>query len=148
MSAMDPTMGGQPPTPDQPDQGPPTLPDGTLPVDPALVSNALLQALLQTARAAASSSHSGAEAKDYGAAARELAQAVVILDPTLSQGGTPLQHDVVIKGMEHASNERVAAISASAQVEMAKTQATATAAKDAKQRAAAPTPARGAVANA
>lgn len=113
--------------------------DGTLPVDPALVTNTLLRALLETGRAAASSGHSGAEAKDYAAAALNLAQAIVVLDPELSQGGTPLQHDVLLKGMEHDSNERIAAIHATADVEKEQVRGE-HAIRQAQEAAAAPTP--------
>jgi hypothetical protein len=71
-------------------QGPP-LADGTAQIDPMLVTNALLNAVQQCAIGAAAAS--GQDAKDYLNAALNGAQAIIILDPSLSQGGTPLQHD-------------------------------------------------------
>lgn len=139
MTAIDPN---QPQAP----QGPPTLPDGTLPVDPALVSNAILNALLQTARNAASSDKSGAEAQDYAQAVLNLSQAAVILDPALSQGGTPLAHDVTIKQIDGQNQATVAAIQAQAQVEVARHQSEAS--KSSQDAAAKPSPARSAVATA
>lgn len=123
------------------------LPDGTLPIDPETVKNAVLNALQQAAMGAASATHSGAEAKDYADAVLKLAQSIVILDPSLSQGGTPLQHDIVLKGMEGETQTTLAAINAQAQVETEKVRGEYS--KDAaKERAAAPTPSRSAVATA
>lgn len=128
-------------------EGPMPFPDGTLPIDPELVKNAVLNALHQVASGAASATHSAAEAKDYADAVLKLAQSMVILDPTLSQGGTPLQHDIVLKGMDGETQTTLAAINAQAQVETEKVRGEFN--KDAaKQRAAAPTPSRSAVATA
>jgi hypothetical protein len=106
VSVMDPQMGA------------PILRDGTTQVDPAEVTNALLNAIHQAALRAASDS-SGQEGKDWALAALNLAQAVVVLDPSLSQGGSPLAHDVAIKAMEGETQKAVAAIQGETQVRVA-----------------------------
>src|SRR4051794_16887529 len=93
----------------QPPQGPPVLPDGTTQEDPDLGINAALRAFRVAAENSASEK-SGAEAKDWAMAALNFAQAIVVLDPSLSQGGTPLAHDVAIKAMEGETQKAVAAI--------------------------------------
>lgn len=77
--------------------------------DPADVTAALLHAALMVAQKAAGVD-SGAEAKDFGQAALNFAQAVIVLDPRLSQGGTPLQHDVALEAARGQTQENVARI--------------------------------------
>lgn len=122
-------------------QGPQTLSDGTVQVDPALVTNSLLNALQQVTSAAASSGHSGAEAKDFAAAALSLAQAIVVMDPSLSQGGTPLAHDVAIKQIDSQTQTTTAAIQAEAMVQAEHIRGQ-NAVRAAKETAAAPTPSK------
>lgn len=125
----------------QPPQGPagPPLPDGTAQIDPRLVTNALLNAVQQCAVGA--STASGQDAKDFMAAALNGAQAIVILDPTLAQGGTPLQHDVMLEAQRGQTQENVARIQGETQVAVAQTSGM-HALEQARERAAAPTPAR------
>lgn len=125
-------MNGQPPAP--------ILSDGTNPVDPALVTNHLLNAIMGAA-INASSTQSGAEAKDFLDAALKGAQAVVVLDPSLSQGGTPLDHDIVMKGMEGEAQQQIAHIQRQAAVEVEQ-QRGVNALAQAKETAAAPTPSK------
>lgn len=130
-------MNGQAP------MGPPPAPvlsDGTNPVDPALVTNHLLNAILQAATKAASTG-SGAEAKDYLDAALKGAQAVVVLDPSMSQGGTPLEHDIVMKGIEGQTAQEIAHIQRQAAVEVEQ-QRGQNAIEQAREAAAAPTPSK------
>jgi hypothetical protein len=49
-------------------------------------------------------------------AALNFAQAIVVLDPSLSQGGTPLAHDIAIKSIEADTQKPVAAIQGETQV--------------------------------
>jgi hypothetical protein len=118
-------------------QGPPPLPDGTAQIDPAMVTNALLNAVQQCAVGAAAAS--GQDAKDYMTAALNGAQAVVILDPTLAQGGTPLQHDAMLEAQRGQTQENIARINGQTQVQVAHVTGQ-NAIEQAKQRAAAPTP--------
>jgi len=129
-----PTQNGQPPAP----QGPP-LPDGTVQIDPRLVTNALLNAVQQCAVGA--STASGQDAKDFLSAALNGAQAIVILDPTLAQGGTPLQHDVMLEAQRGQTQENIARIQGDTQVAVAHANGL-HALEQAKARAAAPTPAK------
>jgi hypothetical protein len=131
---MDPQMNGQGPPPA------PVLSDGTNPVDPALVTNHLLNAIMQAA-VNASSTHSGAEAKDYLDAALKGAQAVVVLDPGLSQGGTPLEHDVAMKALEGDTQQQIAHIQRQGAVEVEE-QRGVNALAQARVTAAAPSPAK------
>jgi hypothetical protein len=93
----------------------------------------LLQAQLEVAETLtrkAAGSESAAEAQAFADAALKLAQAVIILDPSLSQGGTPLMHDLV---MQDKRNEGAVQVEA---------QRGANAVAQAKVAAAAPTPAK------
>jgi len=124
--------------PQQQNGGPPILPGGTAQVDPAMVTNAILNAMEQCATAAAGT-NSGAEAKDFLQAALFGAQAVVVLDPSLSQGGTPLEHDLALEQLRGQTQQNVAAIQGEAQKHVADVQA-ASQLRAAKETAAAPTP--------
>jgi hypothetical protein len=110
------------------------LPVPQPPVDPkGPLSDALLQAQLDTAQSLtrkAQGSDAAAEAKDFAAAALSIVQAIIILDPALSQGGTPLVHDLV---MQDKRNEGAVQVEA---------QRGANAVAQAKVAAAAPTPAK------
>jgi hypothetical protein len=110
------------------------LPVPQPPVDPkGPLSAALLQAQLEVAETLtrkAAGTESAAEAQAFADAALKLAQAVIILDPSLSQGGTPLVHDLV---MQDKRNE------GAVQVEAQRGQ---NALKQAQVAAAAPTPAK------
>lgn len=112
--------------PQQPQPQPPVDPKGPL-------SEALLQAQLEVAETLtrkAAGTESAAEAQAFADAALKLAQAVIILDPSLSQGGTPLVHDLV---MQDKRNEGAVQVEA---------QRGANAVAQAKVAAAAPTPAK------
>lgn len=106
------------------------FPDGTLKVDESHVTNALLQAVLQAAQAG-SSAQDTREMGEASKAALGFAQAVVILDPGLSGAGEPLDHQIALEdaraagavALEHVRGEN--------------------ALRQAKERAAAPTPAKG-----
>jgi hypothetical protein len=105
------------------------------PVDPkGPLSEALLQAqqleVAETLTRKAAGTESAAEAQAFADAALKLAQAVIILDPSLSQGGTPLVHDLV---MQDKRNEGAVQVEA---------QRGANAVAQAKVAAAAPTPAK------
>jgi hypothetical protein len=95
----------------------PPLQDGTTQIDPMLVTNALLNAVQQCAAGAASAS--GQDAKDYMTAALNGAQAIVILDPSLAQGGTPLQHDAMLEAQRGQTQENIARIQGATQVQVA-----------------------------
>lgn len=71
-------------TPDQTQPMP--LPNGTVPEQRPIVEAALLRGIRLLAENAASDT-SAAEAKDYAAAAKSLADALITLDPTRLQGG-------------------------------------------------------------
>lgn len=58
--------------------------------------------LMLTRKAAGSGSVSAAEAKDFAQASLLIAQSLVVLDPSLSQGGTPLAHDVALEQTRQA----------------------------------------------
>lgn len=65
------------------------LSDGTRVEDPLVAANMLLRAVRICASKAAGE-HRAAEAKDYGLAALQFAQAIITLDPTrLAGGDTP-----------------------------------------------------------
>jgi hypothetical protein len=98
-------------------QGPPILPGGTSQEDPAIGINAALRAFRIAAENCASEK-SGAEAKDWAMAALNFAQAIIVLDPSLSQGGTPLAHDIAIKSIEADTQKQVAAIQGETQVQV------------------------------
>jgi hypothetical protein len=73
--------------------GAPTTQQGVMQQDPAEVTNALLIATLRAAQAAATSSDTR-EVGEAAKAALAFAQAIVVLDPTLTQSGTPIQHEL------------------------------------------------------
>jgi hypothetical protein len=90
------TMNGQPPQPSP----------AAIEADVARVRNAQLDGAEILARKAAGAS-SGAEAKDFAAASMSLAQAVVILDPSLDQQGIPLQHQKELEQQRLDGQERL-----------------------------------------
>jgi hypothetical protein len=120
--------------------GPPVLQGGTSQEVPALGINAALRAFRIAAENSASEK-SGAEAKDWAQAALNFAQAIVVLDPSLSQGGTPLAHDLALKGMEGETQKAVAAIQGETQVQVEHVRGQ-HALRQANETAKAPTPAR------
>jgi hypothetical protein len=120
--------------------GPGIAPGGTTQEDPQLGVNALMRAIRVMAENAAGDS-SAAEAKDHGQAALYFAQALVILDPSLSQGGTPLEHDMALAQIQGQTQAQVAAIQADATKHVANVQAN-TQLRQAREAAAAPTPSR------
>lgn len=68
--------------------------------DPDAAAEALTAALLDVAETItrkAASSQSAAEAKDFSIAVLNFTQSLVILDPELAQGGTPLEHDLALE---------------------------------------------------
>lgn len=81
---------------------PPPTPDGMVPVDHDAVINDLMNAIQQCATAGAMQA-SAAEAKDFGQAALFYAQALVVLDPSVSQGGTPIAHDLALETQRGAN---------------------------------------------
>lgn len=123
-----------------PPQLPVLLPDGTEQEDPAVGVNALLRAIRQCAEDG-SGNQSGGEARDFAQAALFYAQALVILDPQLSQGGTPLAHDVALAQIQGQTQQNVAAIQGETQKAVARTQGEHQL-RAAKETAAAPTPSR------
>jgi hypothetical protein len=71
----------------------------------ALTAAALDVAETLTRKAAGTDS--AAEAKDFTAAVLNLAQTLVILDPSLAQDGTPLEHAVTLKAMDTDARVKV-----------------------------------------
>jgi hypothetical protein len=69
------------------------------------------------------------------------AQAVVVLDPGMSQGGTPLEHDVAMKALEGQTAQEIAHIQRQAAVEVEQ-QRGQNAIEQAREAAAAPSPAK------
>lgn len=133
MSAMNPQMDGQAPPPPVP-----IFPDGTRAEDPTLGVNAMLRAVRVAAENAAAEKLSDV-AKDWADTALKFAQAIVVLDPSLSQGGTPLDHDVALKQIEGQTQATVADIQRQAAVEVEHTRGE-HALRQAREVAAAPTP--------
>jgi hypothetical protein len=84
-------------------QNAPILPGGQTMTDPAMVTDALLRAAQQAATKSLTAQ--GQDCKDFATAALNFAQAVIVLDPQLSQGGTPLEHDMAMKGMDHETQK-------------------------------------------
>jgi hypothetical protein len=115
----------------------PILPGGQTMIDPALVTQELLGAIQEAARKARTAS--GQDCKDFASAALNLAQAIIVLDPSLSQGGTPLQHDLALKAVDGETQKAVAAIQGEAQVRVADVHGQ-HALRQARETAAAPTP--------
>jgi hypothetical protein len=120
-----------------PQIGPQILPTGQTQVDPAMVTDALLRAAQNAATTSLSAQ--GQDTKDFAVAALNFAQAVVVLDPQLSQGGTPLEHDLAIKSMDHEAQARVASIQGDTAVRVEQVRGD-NALRQAKETAAAPTP--------
>jgi hypothetical protein len=118
----------------------PILQGGTTQEDPSLGVNAALRAFRVAAENAAGEA-SGAEAKDWAAAALSFAQAIVVLDPQLSQGGTPLAHDAMLEQIRGETQQAVAQIQGEHAVRLEQVRG-ANALKQARETAAAPTPAR------
>jgi hypothetical protein len=116
---------GQPPVA----QGPPVLPGGQVQMDPAIVTNALLIAVKKAADAGAGA-QDNRDIQAAAAAALSFAQAIVVLDPSLSQGGTPLAHDLALEQMRGETQVAV------------EKQRGDNAVRQAKETAAAPTPAK------
>lgn len=132
MTAMDQQMNGN--------GGPPPLPNGTVLEDPAMGVQAMLRAVRQAAENAAGQK-SSEEAKDWADTALKFAQAIVILDPSVSQGGTPLQHDIVMKGIDHETQKAVAEIHGQTQVQVEQVRGE-NQLRQAREVAAAPTPSK------
>jgi hypothetical protein len=120
-----------------PQIGPQILPGGQTQVDPALVTQELLRAAQNAATKSLSAQ--GQDTKDFAIAALNFAQAVVVLDPSLSQGGTPLQHDLAIKSMDHQAQATVASIQGDTAVRVEQVRGD-NALRQARETAAAPTP--------
>lgn len=126
--------------PPQMNGGPPPGVAEMVPEDAAVGVNAILRAIRICAENSAGV-QSGAEAKDFGTAALAFAQALIVLDPSLSQGGTPLAHDVAIKQLDGETQARVAQIQADAAARVADISGQ-HALRQAKETAAAKTPAK------
>lgn len=107
-------------------------------VDPMAGVNEMLRAI-QSCGTKASGATSAAEAKDFAAAALSFAQAIVVLDPSLSQGGTPLQHDATLEQIRGQTQENVATIQGQHAVQLEQLRGQ-HALQQAKATAAAPTP--------
>lgn len=120
--------------------GPPPLPNGTVLEDPAMGVQAMLRAMRVAAENAAMEG-SSEEAKDWADTCFKFAQAVVILDPSLSQGGTPLEHDMTMKMVDHETQKAVAAIQGETAVKV-EAQRGENQIRQAKEVAAAPSPSK------
>jgi hypothetical protein len=107
-------------------------------VDPMAGVNEMLRAI-QSCGSKAAGAQSAAEAKDFAAAALSFAQAIIVLDPSLSQGGTPLQHDLAMEAQRGQTQENVAQIQGQTQLAAEKIRGE-HALRAAKETAAAPTP--------
>jgi hypothetical protein len=125
--------------------GPPILQGGTTQEDPALGINAGLRAI-RIAFENIASEKSAQEAKDWAMAALNVAQAIVVLSPSVSQGGTPLEHDMAMKTLEGQAQQAVAQIHGQTQIAV-EAQRGENARRQANEAAQAPTPARGKVAS-
>lgn len=123
-----------------PQFGAPILPGGTTQEDPAIGINAGLRAI-RVAFENISGESSAEEAKDWALAALNVAQAIVVLDPSVSQGGTPLAHDVAIEALRGETQKSVAAIQGETQVQVAHVTGE-HALRQANEAAKAPSPAR------
>jgi hypothetical protein len=117
-------------------QAPPPM----VPEDPMQGVNEMLGAIRLCA-SKARGTQSAAEAKDFAAAALSFAQAIIVLDPSLSQGGTPLAHDLALEEVRGQTQENMARIQAEASIAQEHIRG-ANALKQAKETAAAPTPAK------
>src|SRR4051794_38922254 len=122
-----------------PQIGPQILPGGQTEIDPALVTQELLRAAQNAATKSLSSQ--GQDCKDFATAALNFPQAVVVLDPTMSQGGTPLDHDIAMKTIDHETQKAVAAIQGDSAVRVEAVRGE-NQIRQAKEAAAAPTPAK------
>lgn len=114
-------------------------------VDPMAGVNEMLRAI-QSCSSKAAGAQSAAEAKDFALAALNFAQAIVVLDPSLSQGGTPLAHDAALEQIRGQTQENVATIQGQHAVQLERLRGE-HALRQAKETAAAPSPARGKAAN-
>jgi len=95
MSApMDPAMNGVPPVPVMEAE------------DREIVAQRLLAGIRVMANKVAAEAN-GAEAKDYAAAAKSLADAYVVLDPMLTVQGVPLEHEAAQNALERAHKEEL-----------------------------------------
>lgn len=83
-------------------QDAPILPDGTVPENAALVTNALLRAVRRAAEDSAGA-EDPRETKELGQAALAFAQAIVVLDPGLDANGVPLDHHMAIADARRAA---------------------------------------------
>lgn len=108
--------------------------------DPAEVSNALLIAI-KTAAVMGQTAQDTREMDEAAKAALGFAQALIVLDPSLSQGGTPLEHDLALEQTRGDAQAQIAAIQAegAARVETIRGEH---AIRQAKEAASAPTPAK------
>lgn len=96
---------------------------------PEAVSQAQLTAAYLLARKAGTAT-SAAEAKDFAQAALLLAQGLIVMDPSLSQGGTPIEHDIALETVRQQGAVAVEKVRGD------------NALRQAKETAAAPTPAK------
>jgi hypothetical protein len=92
---------------------------GLMTIDPEAVTQSLLRAI-QTAADRATMSEVVQEMDDAGKAALAFTQALVLMDPSLGQHGVPLAHDAAMQDAQLAAQRQ-----------------------QARDRAAAPTPAKG-----
>jgi hypothetical protein len=117
-------------------QAPPPI----VPEDPMQGVNEMLGAIRLCAQKARGVG-SAAEAKDFAAAALSFAQAIIVLDPSLSQGGTPLAHDLALEEVRGETQQAVAQIQGEHAVRLEQVRGQ-NALRQAKETAAAPTPAK------
>lgn len=114
-------------------QAPPIVPE-----NPMQGVNEMLGAIRLCATKARGS-QSAAEAKDFAAAALSFAQAIIVLDPSLSQGGTPLAHDLALEESRGETQQAIAQIQAGASIQQERIRGE-NSLRQAKETAAAPTP--------
>lgn len=112
----------------------------TVPENPMAGVNEMLGAIRLCATKARGAT-SAAEAKDFATAALNFAQAIIVLDPSLSQGGTPLAHDLALEEVRGETQKDMARIQAEAQIKQEHVRGQ-NALRQAKETAAAPTPAK------
>lgn len=118
----------------------PVGPGGIVPEDPARVTNALLIAVRRAAEDAAAA-QDPREVQELLSGALSAAQAIVVLDPSLSQGGTPIAHDLAMEQTRQAGQAQVARVQGEAAVAVERTRGE-HAVRQARAAAAAPTPAK------
>jgi hypothetical protein len=95
-------------------------------------AEALTAALLDVAETLTRKSagtQSAAEAKDFSQAVLNMAQSLVILDPELAQGGTPLEHDLALEAERNVGKVATESIKADAAARAAREGAMGAAAK-------------------